>query len=111
LREILRLRTSSHEANHEVSELRQKLHNVERTSEERQNELNTCTERLHVLEDELQQIKYELNELKSGMADMELLLEGSETGLKAAQCLLGEYALKISQLEVWFCCNFDVIIL
>jgi len=106
LREILRLRTSSHEATHELSELKQKLHSAERTSEVSQNKFNACQERLYAMEDELQQTKCELNELKSGMADMELRLEGSETRLKAAQRLLGEYVLKISQLEVCYVLQF-----
>ena len=111
LREIIRLRTSLLGANHELGELRQKLHDAERTSTEGQHELNTCKERLHAVEDELQKTKSELAELKSGKVDMELRLEGAETCLKAAERLLGEYVVKNDQLEVCFCFSFSLVII
>lgn len=111
LREIIRLRTSLLGANHELGELRQKLHDAERTSTEGQHELNTCKERLHAVEDELQKTKSELTELKSGKVDIELRLEGAETSLKAAERLLGEYVVKNDQLEVCFCFSFNLVII
>ena len=107
LREIIRLRTSLLGTNHELGELRRRLHDAEQGSKEDRHELNTCKERLHVVEDELQQTKCELGELKSGRANMELQLESAETRLKAAERLLGEYVLKINQLEV--CLFFNLI--
>ena len=105
LREIVRLRTSLLGADHELNELRQRLHDAERTSTESQHELNTCRERLHTVEDELQETKCELGELKSGRADLELRLEGAETRLNAAERLLGEYVVKNDQLEVCVLCS------
>ena len=111
LREIVRLRTSLLGANHELGELKQKLHDAERTSTESQHELNTCQERLHAVEDELQKTKCELGELISGKVDMEHRLEGAETSLKAAERLLGEYVVKNDQLEVCFFFSFNVVII
>ena len=73
LREVLRLRTSLLGANHELGELKKKLHNAERTSTEGQHGLNTCKERLHTVEDELKKTQCELVGLKSGRADILIL--------------------------------------
>jgi len=98
--EVIQLRTSLRqlEMKLQISELQRRIHELERERDQR--EFNTCKERLHAVENELQQTKCELGELKSGRADMEQRSESAETRLKAAERLLGEYVLKINQLEV-----------
>ena len=105
LKEVIRLRASLRELERKlkISELRQRIHELER--ERDQSEFNTCKERLHAVEDELQQTKCKLGELKSGRADMEQRSESAETRLKAAERLLGEYVLKINELEVEYVCS------